>query len=680
MSALSGPFRAGALALALMTGTIGGPGYGQSVSAPPPPTASAFASASSHPLAEVDEEEYLLLRLETREYLLGEDIEGYRLQGGGYCLDLAQLSAALEFPIDVDADAARASGWFRSEDRAFSLSPTTVVFGGETERIEGRELQRHPGGLCVESASAARWFGLELEHDLAGSIVRVASKEKLPVELAREREKRRAALGRNSEALDLDARESLRVPYRMWRTPSVDLIARGRISRSGSRRGWQQSNSYNLLAAGEALGASFDARLSANASVLPEVLRLRAYRQDAEGRLFGSLQLTEIVAGDVTLQRSGGLVPTGVGRGAFLSNAPLVRAADFDTTSLFGELPPGWEAELYRNGALIAFSEPSDGGRYEFRDISLLYGDNLFEIVLYGPQGQVRRQTVMRRVGSDFVPPGKTWVSAGIVQDGRNLVDLRGSSRGPSRLQAVVSAEHGVSRSLSIGGALHLVEDPGRGPARPFAELSLKKSFGNALVELDAAANARGGKAVNLRSSGRVGTLSYFASTLFQDRLIPGTREGALTGRHEVRLIKEFDLQGAPTAVDFRAKYETFERSPDALSVDVRASTAIGRVQVSQALSWRQPKGSLRDDQLVGRTQLSGRMGKILLRAGSEYGVGDGIRFRGADATASYRLKSDSELRARARYDGDAKRASLAVGYARKFERFSLGAEVEADR
>ena len=49
----------------------------------------------------------------------------------------------------------------------------------------------------------------------------------------------------------------------------------------------------------------------------------------------------------------------------------------------------GWDAELYRNGQLLAFAENRADGRYEFIDVPLLYGQNRFEVVLYGPQGQI---------------------------------------------------------------------------------------------------------------------------------------------------------------------------------------------------------------------------------------------------------------------------------------------------
>src|SRR3546814_2986745 len=85
-------------------------------------------------------------------------------------------------------------------------------------------------------------------------------------------------------------------------------------------------------------------------------------------------------------------------------------------TDFRGDLPAGWDAELYRNGQLLAFTSPNSDGRYEFIDVPLQYGANRFEIILYGPQRQVRREIKQVQVGMDSIPPQQTWYWAGVAQ------------------------------------------------------------------------------------------------------------------------------------------------------------------------------------------------------------------------------------------------------------------------
>jgi hypothetical protein len=84
-------------------------------------------------------------------------------------------------------------------------------------------------------------------------------------------------------------------------------------------------------------------------------------------------------------------------------------------------LPLGWDAELYRNGQLLGYVSESLDGRYEF-EVPLVYGNNDLEVVLYGPQGQIRHETQSIPVGFASVAPGKLEYWTGVIQRNRDLV------------------------------------------------------------------------------------------------------------------------------------------------------------------------------------------------------------------------------------------------------------------
>jgi hypothetical protein len=92
-------------------------------------------------------------------------------------------------------------------------------------------------------------------------------------------------------------------------------------------------------------------------------------------------------------------------RGAFLTNSPFIRPAFFDREFLYGDLPPGWEVELYRNGRLVDFTEAGLDGRY-LLDTPLDYGPNPLELRAYGPAGQVRIWERTVPVQPDRLPSG----------------------------------------------------------------------------------------------------------------------------------------------------------------------------------------------------------------------------------------------------------------------------------
>ena len=169
------------------------------------------------------------------------------------------------------------------------------------------------------------------------------------------------------------------------------------------------------------------------------MLRLRAYRSDPDGHLLGFMHATHFGVGDVEGFDDGLTGVASAGRGAVITNRPLATRVAFDRTRFEGDLPTGWEAEIYRNGELLGFAKPDGSQRYVFDNVQLLYGENRIEIRLYGPQGQMRSREEIVNVGQDNVPAGKTWYWAGFNQPGsdifswRSLRTPRSSAKGAGR-------------------------------------------------------------------------------------------------------------------------------------------------------------------------------------------------------------------------------------------------------
>ena len=93
----------------------------------------------------------------------------------------------------------------------------------------------------------------------------------------------------------------------------------------------------------------------------------------------------------------------GVGRGLFVSNTPLNRPTRFGTTIMRGALPLGWDAELYRNGQLLAYQGDSVDGRFEF-EVPLVHGNNDLEVVLTALQAlpEIDRAAVLMRADDEM--------------------------------------------------------------------------------------------------------------------------------------------------------------------------------------------------------------------------------------------------------------------------------------
>ena len=370
-----------------------------------------------------NEDDALLLELHSGQYKIGDALRGYQTPEG-VCVDLVDLVQALDLPLRVDTKSRRATGWLFAENQRLTIDrdSNTVQNMNGSATIAPGAIRDVPEGWCVDLTALSGWMGVRLKPELSSMSIRLESDHKLPFLEAIERKSRAARLRAPRDVqFDLASLPHADAPYRAWRTPSVDIQVQAQWSQ---RNGTQVQ--YEALASGEIAGLSYDARVSGSNSPLPDSLRLRLYRNDPAAGLLGPLKATSFALGDVDTPTTALSAQSSYGRGAFVTNRPLNLPSRFGLTTIRGILPAGWDVELYRNGELRAYQTDRGDGRYEFADVELDFGDNEFDLVLHGPQGQVRHERSTMPVGIENLPAGKTWYWAGAVEQGH---DLLGQSR-----------------------------------------------------------------------------------------------------------------------------------------------------------------------------------------------------------------------------------------------------------
>lgn len=93
-------------------------------------------------------------------------------------------------------------------------------------------------------------------------------------------------------------------------------------------------------------------------------------------------------------------------QGAVITNAPFIRSSEFDIEPIVGNVPAGWEAELYDGGRLLGYADATTVGAFRV-PLQLRYGENPFNLVLYGPSGETVQQKRTIRVPSSRLPDGQ---------------------------------------------------------------------------------------------------------------------------------------------------------------------------------------------------------------------------------------------------------------------------------
>lgn len=630
---------------------------------------------------QANDDDQWLFDLRSGQYRLGDGVRGYQTPEG-MCVDLADMIIGLDLAVRVDKKLRRATGWLFDERRTLTIDRDAAVVrvGSRTLPLGATTIRDTPEGWCVQLSSLSAWLEVPLVVDQSNAVLRLDTKEKLPFQLAAERRARAAGI-RPAQNFDLAKLPAATRPYKMWQLPSVDVAA-SLAWVNDQRGGSNLAARYEIFGSGELLRHSFDARLSSDENGLPESLRLRAYRSDPTGQLLGPMHATHYALGDVSLLATGLVSQSSVGRGAVVTNRPIERPESFDRTDFRGDLPAGWDAELYRNGQLLAFATPNAAGRYEFLDVELLYGSNRFEIVLYGPQGQVRREIKQLQVGMDSIPPRETWYWAAVAEEDTDLINLGNRTPGPFRRgwRGTMGIERGIDARTSLAAYGHslLIENV----RRHYGEVAVRRALGPTLLEMAGALSSRGGSALRANWLAAFGETYVRAEALrgfggfVSDRLIKG-----ISGSYSVGVDQSVRLGQTILPLHFDLRHVTRTSGVDSVEASARASVGFRRINLTGQIDWSRsnsPFGPDPPDRMTARLLANASIGRLRLRGEAQFALSGEQSDTRFGMIGEWAAGKNAEWRAELGYDGGLDRARAGLGYTRRFKQIEVTASGEA--
>ena len=654
--------RKAALLLALCAGAVG-------ASAP-----QATASRGWKP----DPDDQFLLDVHIHQLRLGDGVRAYKTPEGT-CVVLGDFLTTLDVPMRIDLVGKKASGWAFKESNRISIDygAGKISYAGKSDSIASGTIRETPEGWCVDTKALTRWFGIAVTPVTNGSVLVLQSETKLPVELAMERQARAAHL--HPASFDLSSLPQVRVPYRMWRAPALDFVVNAGVTYLASN-GVRFDRQASVFAAGEVAHLSYDAQVTTTEQGKPGLLRLRAYRSDPEANLLGPLHATHFGFGDVEGFDSGLTGSLAAGRGAVVTNRPLAARAAFDRTRFEGDLPIGWEAELYRNGELLGFAKSDSTQRYIFDNIQLLYGENRIEIRLYGPQGQARTREEVINVGQDNVPAGKTWYWAGFNQPGHDIVELeKPPDAGLPQTQATLAVEHGIDSKMSVGvlASAMLINDQ----RVTFLEGNVRRSIGPALVELGAARESNGGTAAHAQLLGKFGSVNVSAEALVATNFhLQGGPEQSV---RNLRVALDAPIRLGRTVLPAHVDARLFESADGTKELDAAARLAanIGRFNLATDITYQKqyvtsgagPPGVLSVG-FIG----TGHVGSVRLRGETDFNVSPRARVSLVDLSAYWSASERVDWEGEIAYDATTHRARARISHVRRLNSLALALTGEA--
>jgi hypothetical protein len=443
---------------------------------------------------------------------------------------------------------------------------------------------------------------------------------RLLVEQKWARERRQKMLGNNAISDDMPL---VNFEYGLLGPPSID------ISASYLKNGGESYN-YSFKAGMEALyGTASIFGQGLNEDELTD-LRLSWERLNSDW----FVQLGDVFAPPIEL-----VAQAEAGRGINFSTFPIENASQFGTDTITGDLLDGWEVELYRGTILLDVRRSDGSGRFVFRDIPLLFGENNIILKFYGPQGQFRQESRPVNIGRGMAPEGKLWSRFSLIDQGENLFLGRNSqTRGHIEgYRGYGEVFYGLSKRWTLTGSV--------------------TSFMSATLER--------------RTLGKAGfQTSYFGSSLKMDFLADdndgyGIQSSAFTRLmgwgvqydhvefSNLRTDLEPNLKRSKKLRIYRGIREVFvdlsaEQKDQTFGVtryeyDAKVSGSVGPVLLTNDMNAHFGGGI---DFARGDFLANGRINpKLLLRANVNYEVHPEVEFRSVRGTLDYRPKKEITLR-----------------------------------
>jgi hypothetical protein len=612
-------------------------------------------------------------------YILENDLATHS-SNGNVCADLKQFLRAIEAPIKVDTETGNASGWYLTEARVFdlNLAEHKLTSDGVLSVLADDDVRMTELGPCVSLTALQKWFPIDFSYKAKDSSLTLIPREKLPILVRLEREDARKKINdyRSDSVSPLD--EAQDIAYRMWSIPSFDLSLGTSLSKQSGFPTRRNFN-YTISSLSELAHMTAETFLQSDGGGTPRSLRARLYRDDLRGNMFfKNSGITQFSVGDVSSGGNGFIGGGAAGRGISLSTFPLSLADEYDRTTLRGDLPDGWEAELYRNDSLISYLPPSGNGRYEFTDVPVFFGQNKFRVVLFGPQGQRRDIEKTVDTGQIVTPRGQWYMRFTALQKNIDTIPLQkynglDEDRGSWRYDAEVRT--GIFNSTSVGiGASSYARNNER---LWFGSLSLQTNVAQSTFEVDGVKDKNSGWGAQTTISRSFGDI---AARLRYARYGGGFESERVDRNSRSRLEASLSLPlrvarnyVIPMALRGSMTESAFAKTNYALNWS--ASAGVADMSLSSALNYAN-NGT--GDSLRGSFALNKRLDGFTIRAQTEYTV------LPEAALAGIRIGFDRSSRYGEggwHYGGDAswsvaqKQGDFSGSLTRRFNNFSLSAQ-----
>jgi hypothetical protein len=568
------------------------------------------AAIKKNAVAEIREEDLLLLSTDLDGLTITDALPAYG-EPTDPLLPLGELARLLDLNVTVSPPDGKILGRIGQAER-----PITIDLENGVYRLAGAPIALTPADTAVtnvdiymRASALAKFLPITFKTEVDGLLLHLHGLEKLPIQSRLDRLSQLRGLRPDTESTE----DSLRVPspYRLFTMPGFDI--QGAVG--GSFTAPKFTHSYDVRISNDFLFTGLQGYIGSDQNGAISSVRATFERHDTKGKLLGPLHATSFALGDTFTPA----LPIGArsvgGRGFEFSNAPLEQTSVFNRIDLRGEMPVGYDVELYINDILRSGQRTPVNGRYEFLNVPLVRGINVIRIVLNGPRGERSEETRIINVSGGQLTPGQFTLQMGAVQQDTNLINVGVVDKtattsdtltpGAGDLRVSANAAYGLTNQMTLvgGASVFPTIPPVRRDAagaiipqtgtreREVATFGLRTGLLGASIQLDAAADNFRSSAVAMGLAAQpfglnmVGRQVFYQGQFIDETVGTGSGDKAIVSHSELSI----DLNAKPfrdtlIPLTLRGTDDLFADHSTTLTGGFRASATADNILMSGGL------------------------------------------------------------------------------------------------
>jgi len=589
--------------------------------------------------------EILILEIRLPENVILDGTVLAEIQNRQIYVSMRDMISVLEFPIEYDNETQNFSGWYVRENRSFDFDKATgIVRANDKQYNVGSNALYRDDDVFVLFSDLESWFNLELKPNIELQQVKLDANPPLPVmeRIARRKSKFRnnvkpkASLPRGEDG------------YGVLSFPQIDVSTRTDFRKPENGKS-DTRRSLNVRTAGEFAYGALETSVSANDEDQITNARVTYLQESADPELLGSLKARRFELGDIEPTRlpiTGNAAPE---TGVRITNADPFFNQTLPTTRISGYVFPGWDIELYRENALLAFVETDENGYYSFDDVRLFLDRNLFRVVAYGPQGEVREENVNVPYDANRAAKDKNVYDVSVSLQNRNFYNKFDSVDEDANTPHFVGFfETPLTGSTALRlGARYREED---NEHKAYASAGLSSSYLGTLVNATVATDEQAELGAEFVATRRLGAHNFRTELdLATENYNPGQFDRPVevfANRYALEGPVPFQIGKSPR---YATSFSYGENSEGVSNYNGRLNfnTTHNRLGFNQSFLYT-GSSSIAEDRISSQSSITGSSGRNTYRGSANYNIRPDSGLEGL--FASWRRRISPELESQLEY------------------------------